>query len=365
MTSQLCQRILTAAGLLAGPALAAAQDGSFRVPPSGSAALPAERTQAVARTITSTPAPFVSNPFMNPYSMGFPGWGGYFPGAVGGALQGQASVISSQGQFAIQQQQALMENEKVKSARIDRRRQMMEEYLWERENLPTLQDDRERSMREEFRRSRNDPPATEIWSGKALNDLLTAIQGTQNSAGLRGPSVSVDPELVRRVNFTTGTTQASTGIVRDGKLSWPFALRRPKFDADRELIDKLVTEVVSQVRGGSPDAGTLAALNDAVRRLRSDLRSHVADLPPNEYVAALQYVNQLNETLRAVQQPGASETLRAKAAVQANTIGELVDQMSRQGLRFAPAAQGDERFYTALHQAMVAYDAGLARVAAR
>jgi hypothetical protein len=37
--------------------------------------------------------------------------------------------------------------------------------------------------------------------------------------------------------------------------------------------------------------------------------------------------------------------------------------MAEKGLRFAPAAPGDEPAYTALYHALAAYDAGAARVA--
>ncbi len=38
------------------------------------------------------------------------------------------------------------------------------------------------------------------------------------------------------------------------------------------------------------------------------------------------------------------------------TVAELVQQMTRQGLRFAPAVSGDESYYTVLHRALVDYD---------
>ena len=37
------------------------------------------------------------------------------------------------------------------------------------------------------------------------------------------------------------------------------------------------------------------------------------------------------------------------------TVAELVHNLSSQGLRFAPAASGDESSYTALHRALVTY----------
>lgn len=47
------------------------------------------------------------------------------------------------------------------------------------------------------------------------------------------------------------------------------------------------------------------------------------------------------------------------------TVGELVQQMTSQGLRFAPCITGGEPAYTALHQALVTYTVSMNQVAAR
>jgi hypothetical protein len=44
-------------------------------------------------------------------------------------------------------------------------------------------------------------------------------------------------------------------------------------------------------------------------------------------------------------------------APQARSVAELVQFMAEKGLRFAPAAPGDEPAYTALYHALAAYDA--------
>jgi hypothetical protein len=46
-------------------------------------------------------------------------------------------------------------------------------------------------------------------------------------------------------------------------------------------------------------------------------------------------------------------------------VAELVAHMTANGLKFAPAVSGDESFYTALYQDLVAYDSGIATLVAR
>src|SRR5262249_32921208 len=122
----------SAAALLVGglmPLTAAAQ---FTQPSPQGGTLPSSQTQASMR---STPSPHAGNfnypqPQLPPpaNSGGYGGWGGFYPGATGGALMGAADLVNSQGNFAIQQQQAVLEREQIKSARMVNRRKSIDEY---------------------------------------------------------------------------------------------------------------------------------------------------------------------------------------------------------------------------------------------
>jgi hypothetical protein len=355
------------AGLLLVPGLASAQYGSFRVSPPGSGAAPAWQTQSVSRSMSSSAPPgFNYAPAPAPPAYPYPvPTGGYYPGVAGGYMQGQASVISSQGQFAVQQQQALMENEKVKSSRMDNHRKQLEEYLWERQNLPTLQDDRERTMQQELRRSRDNPPLTEIWSGKALNDLLTDIQKVEAGHGVRGPAIPLASDLLPHINLTNGTTRACTSMLRNDKLAWPMALRGEQFTAERDGIDRLVPQAARQASAGNIDPDTVSNLEDGVRKMRAHLKDLVADMSPNDYIQGARFLNQLGETLRVLNGPNASASFGGQMQARGRTVGELVDQMTRQGLKFSPVAEGDEAYYTALYQSLVGYDSSLSRLTTR
>ena len=145
----------------------------------------------------------------SPYGY-YPGYSYYDP--YGGYLSGAADVINAQGQFMVSTQQAYLQREQVRQARLENRRRTFDEYLYERERRPTLEDERERARLENLRRSRNDPPVTEIWSGKALNDLLLAIQ-QQQAQGRRGPRVPVDEDTLKNINVTTGANSGSQRVL--------------------------------------------------------------------------------------------------------------------------------------------------------
>jgi hypothetical protein len=115
--------------------------------------------------------------YSNPYLSGYGGYGGY--GSYGyydpynGYLRGGADVITAQGRFMVNMQDAYLKREQVRSEHIGNRRKIFDEYLYEREKTPTLEEERQRHQLEQLNRSRNNPPVTEVWSGKALNDIQT------------------------------------------------------------------------------------------------------------------------------------------------------------------------------------------------
>jgi hypothetical protein len=283
---------------------------------------------------------------------------------AGSYLHGAASVIDAQGQFLKAEEGANLLREQVRAARLDNRRRVLDQYLYERANTPTLEEQREFRRQQELWRSWNDPPVTEIWSGRALNSLLRAVQRARIAHGYQGEHEPLDPELVRRINVTSGTS-GSIGVFRQREdLRWPLPLQRDTFDQDRSKIDELARTAVQQVASGKPDVETLDRLAQASARLRARLRENVRAMVSTDYVQALRFVNQLISSTRALQDPSATRFFN-DWALTARDVGKLVDQMTEKGVQFAAATLGDETQYTSLHRALVTYASGLPLVSLR
>jgi hypothetical protein len=281
---------------------------------------------------------------------------GYFN--AGSYLQGSAAVIDAQGQYLKSVQEANLLREQVRAAQVDNRRRVLEQYMFERANTLTPEEEREFRRQHELWRSWSDPPRTEIWSGQAVNNLLRAVQRGRSAHGYRGPDVPLDPELVRRLNLTSGAS-GSIGVFRQGEhLRWPVPLLSDTFEEDRKEIDKLARAAVQQVASGKPDAETLDRLSRANTRLRARLRENVRELSSTDYIQALRFVNQLISSTRALQDPSATRFF-SDWVLTARSVGELVDQMTQKGLQFAPATLGNEAHYTSLHRALVTYASDL------
>ena len=287
----------------------------------------------------------------------YPYYPGYYYDPYGGYLRGGADVINAQGRFLVSTQEAYLNREQVRQARIESRRRSFDEYLYERERRPTLEDERERTRLENVRRSRNDPPITEIWSGKALNDLLLAAQ-QQQAKGLRGPAIPLEDDVLKNINVTSGASSGSLGLLRDnGQLHWPLELTRPEYETERRRLDELAAKAYQQAASGAVDANTLREMSNIVDSLQTRLRRSVADSSPSDYIKAKRYLNDLDSVIKVLEDPNVSKYANRKLAAKGGTVSDLVAEMSGHGLKFAPAVAGDEGAYVAVHRALASYAA--------
>jgi hypothetical protein len=90
---------------------------------------------------------------------------------VGDYLQGGAAVIEAQGQFMKDQQEAYRMKEEVRRLRTENRLLRFEEERYERENTPVPEELRQQHLLTAQRRAMANPPVTEIWSARSLNEL--------------------------------------------------------------------------------------------------------------------------------------------------------------------------------------------------
>jgi hypothetical protein len=313
---------------------------------------------------TATPSRAQGNLVNNPYqnlTPVFPSdYYGYTGDPYGGLLRGAAAVIRSQGQFALDQQNAVLIREQIISARIDNRRKKLEQWLWERENLPTPQDQREWDQRQEFKRALTDPPVTEIWSGKALNTLLYEL-GKIYSAGQPGGDTPLNPEQLKKINVTSDKAGGNIGLIRSGRLRWPMLLLRPEFDGQRNKINQLLAQLLNPENRGQVDPRALEEVIQSANEMSRHLSGRARELgdkatwTPTQFVEARSFLNQFDDAIRVLMQPDAAAYLTGQYSAQGKTAFDLIKHMKYNGLRFAPATPGDEAAYRGLHAVLVDY----------
>jgi hypothetical protein len=335
----ICYALQSAAVLLAlsGPLSAFGAGGNVGQP------FGEEKNEARFRSVPITTP---SSP-LDVYPYGYNPYGNYW--------SGQAGILAANGQMMVNQQQAFLMKEQVRQARIDTRHKGFDEYLYERNMRPTTEDERERDRIENLRRSRNDPPVSEIWSGKALNDLLLAIQQKQ-ALGQQGPKVAIAPDVMGHINVAATAGRGSIGLLRDdGHLSWPQILSGEEYADDRKALDQLSSEAYKQAQAGRVSGRTIQEMNTALGKLQSDLKRNVDFLSANDYIRAKRFVSDLEDTIGALQDPSVTNFVSGKWTPKATAVEDLAKQMTAQGLKFAAAVPGDEAAYQALHSSLVAY----------
>jgi hypothetical protein len=305
----------------------------------------------------------------NPYLHRGGGWGGGWGGNVFwmdpnyGYLRGAAQVIGAQAEFMQAQQQAALTQEQVRQAQLETRRQVWDQWRYEQANQPTAAEIQARQWQAELDRARNNPPAVDIWSGEALNVLLRSIQHLQGQ-GAVGPTVLVEPAVLPLITVTDGISFGQ-GLLSQGPaaLTWPFAIEGfAFFDAGRKRMDKAMRQAIEQSRSGKRvEALLISEMSTTLDELRATLRAHIHDLTPSQGVQARRFLNELHETIRTLQRPNAANFASGKWAARGDTVAELVLNLTRDGLRFAPAVLGSEFAYNSLYQSLRQYEGALAQ----
>lgn len=305
-----------------------------------------------------------SAPAYQPYS----GYGfGYYPYMYGGNpysgyLNGSANVISSQGQYLVNTQQAYLLKEQVRGAQLQNRRKAFDEYLYEKSLTPTLNDRRVLEQQEELRRALTNPPETEVWSGKSLNDLFTHIKDLQ-AKGVELPNVPLSQNALDQINLTVKQV-GNIGLLKDaGKLNWPIALQTLSPQAQttemRSQIDSLLLSGKKQAStSGRVDPGVVVNLTNYIDQLRGILLSQVGDISFNDYAQGKNYLRQLTEAVKILKQPDVGNYFNGKYKAKGDNVGDLVQYMTENGLTFAPAVAGEESAYSGLFAAMTRYYLG-------
>jgi hypothetical protein len=289
----------------------------------------------------------------------------YIESPAHGYLSGVAEVTTAQGDYLNQTQQARILQTQADSAKLDLRVRMAEQQRYLKSLEPTPEELRQKDIIDAINRSRHNPPATEIWSGRALNDLLIAIQREQRK-GLVGPPVPLDPGVLRHINLTTGTTTAGAGMLKDlRRFQWPLPLLDDAFNDSRAKIESLARQAADEAVSAPVDPRLSRDLQVNINSMISTVKTKVDDFTPSQYTQSMRYLRELSDSTKVLQDPNVSNYFTDKYKATGNTVFELIQGMADRGLQFAPAASGDEPYYTVLHGAMVTYDYGLRQLAAR
>jgi len=132
----------------------------------------------------------------------------------------------------------------------------------------------------------------------------------------------------------------------------------------RDLLQRLAKKAFNEAKLGQIDPNTISELDKGTDRLQKMLVAQVGDMPFAQYSEGKRYLSQLYDGIKALREPNAGDIANGKFKLKGNTVAEVVDYMTKNGLQFAPAVAGEEAAYTALQRALAAYGAGVSKLVA-
>ena len=339
----------------------------------GTAPLLGYGTGLSAATLTSNPYA-TSSGLADPYAasgsaayggMPYPPYSTYYDPS-GGYERGVGDLTKAYGQYAKDVNQARLLNQQVEQSKIETRRRIFDEWRYERAHMPTAEDISQKRRDLDLRVARGQPQSTDILSARSLNDLLAHLKAMHGKSH-RGGEVRLDEDLLKKINVKTDFG-GNIGLFKNGgKLLWPVPLRAAAFDELRKAFALHAEDAVDRARvNGKPvDVVLIKDLQTELASLHDLLERNVGSMTTEQYIDAKRYLNLLDDSLRALQDPNVANYFNRKYEASGKTVADLVDNMRKDGLTFAAATPGDEAAYRALQSYLAAYDDSVTRLASR
>lgn len=289
-------------------------------------------------------AQYPYNPYFNPY---------YNPNnTTGAALSGAADVARSYGDVINAQEKARIEREKANQAKLDTKKQAFDLMLYEKANTPTYTETLTKEKQQILNRLMNFPTKSEVADGATLNTMLPLLQSL-SSSGAPGPPVPIPQSMVNELNISNSGT-ASIGMLRDGgRVDWPVAIKG-KY---QQSLDKLLPEAYAAAGKGTLTPKLMKSVRTEMDALRQDMRDQLQkdEIDSSSYIQCIEFYNALQSSINALERPDARKQIAGSYSPRARNVQELVDFMTDNGVKFAPATPGNENAYQVVHDAFVRY----------
>lgn len=313
-------------------------------------------------TLSTSPTSGGAIPSVLPFGPGFGDLGliGAGPGVgYGAALQGLGSYTQAAGRYWIDIEAARMSREQVSQMQIETARRRIQFEAWYESVRPTAGKMMEAERATEIDIARKGSPDSEIVSGKALNTLLRSIQTSGRLSS--GPRVPLDENILKQVNLSGGGAAGNVGMLKEGvnKLAWPEVLQDSGYDEARKRLTTNLKEAVETVSREPVPNAKMKDIRADYATINTKLNEGQDDISPSQYIEARRFLNQLNSSITALRDPNASKYFNNTWNAKGNTVAELVEHMTREGLTFAPAAQGEDAAYRAVYGAMQRFEVGM------
>lgn len=307
----------------------------------------------VAGSGTASAQHYKPYPYPYPYPVAV-----YAPYAGAGGYQaGQSKVIDKWGNYQIQQQDAQIKHQNALQEQIKTKKMEFQWEAYKKAHTPTFGQEQQAIKTMKEYRILTNATEGEIASGEALNILVSYLNNASNF-GAKGSPVALQPALLSKINVVPPYSAGSAGVLKSGGTpDFPLVL---KGETQQQLAALLPKAVAGSV-DGSLDFKLYQEVRKTLEQLRAEHKKkfHKSEIDGGSFLVGTRFLDSLEDSVKVLEQPTAAKIMNGTCKAQGDTVQELVQHMTSQGLKFAPAVPGDEAAYMALHASMVSYAAGL------
>ena len=202
-----------------------------------------------------------------------------------------------------------------------------------------------------------DPADAAVFGGDTLNALHALIRPLMEKR--KGEPPLFPGDVLGHLRFD-GPPADVVALLRLGKLQFTAPLDGPAFDKLRAEVEKPASELLAAAADGrKSDVAAADRLATGLKKARAEHAAALRGLGVTDALAASRFLTALDKLAEAGRDSGLTGFLPAKWATGA-TAAELLSQMDRLKLTFAPAGPGDDDAYAAAHRGLVGYYLSLA-----
>jgi hypothetical protein len=270
----------------------------------------------------------------------------------GGTLNGAANVISAQGQYTNQIEQAKIQRQQGYQETVKTRKAMFDQMLYEQAMTPTNLEKAAKQKADRLEHILKYATNNEITSGDAQNVMLPYLQFLANK-GILGPPVPLSQAVLKDINVRLDKG-ANIQILKKGStIFWPLATRGPE---QKKLAEYLAHGVAAAI-DGSLDSKLYNAMRTSLNKVRAEVnkKSDKEEISIRAYFDSKYFLDTLSDSISMLQQPNVAKFLDGTYAARGKNVPELVQNMTDQGVVFGAALQGEEAPYRSLYNSMVTY----------
>src|SRR5262249_19849668 len=203
--------------------------------------------------------------------------------------------------------------EQAEQAKLDTQRKAFDQAMYERSMTPSFAEKQQKEQADQLQRVMTVPQEYDIVSGKAENLMLPFLKSL-SSQGIQGPPVLLDPEQMRRVNVTVGSSGGGLGpLMNAGYITdWPLALQGPT----QEKLAVLLPMAVAEATAGKLSPKTYSQVKGLTAQLRQEVIKNFQEdkVDSASYLTATRFLTPLDKAITDLQKPGSSRILDGSLA---------------------------------------------------